>query len=802
MASHTRRRLLLVGMGFVGWMTAGFLLSGRIHSVYRYEVLEEPVLFDGKLAVLALVGLLLTAGAWRAAEATATGRIARVAPAWWLGSCGVISLLEGLRCVGFPIPVSFFEPLLFAWASGMAALAAFPSGIPREGLFGSAVARVPWLWCVVAAAVACGTWWYFQGATAYAQYCLGFADFADFARRVADTWEGRGFLARSPVWPPFFDHFNPGLVLLVPLWPLWPDARLFMLVQAVCLSLPALFVYAIARRLGAERMGAAAWALAYLLCPAVGQLNLCNSYGFHAVSLALPCLFASAWACLSGRRWLALGLAIVACTFKENVPAVLAGLAFALAVLEVVQRRAVQRDDTQGNPSNARPGLTGVKPYQWCIVAVGFGLIFALITRCAGISGTGTWQFARFGGSFGTLLLSAFSRPLVFWGEVFKLRSIYYLLAICVPVGLPSLVRGWPVLIALIAPLTVLLTWDFDGATSLAMQYVTLLTPIVFLAGMVGAARCPWRGTDRRQTLTRFGVLAATSGLVASFFMGALPFSRETIPFALTAPEAEALAPHHAALDRAVKMADRGAAAVLASGRLAAHFLGVRRLELLTFALWRQDQLRREAGPNKSWIEVFDFVVVDLNDVKLHHSLEETRTCVLAAEAAGYRAQFAQSGVLVYVRPASQSAPGIDTLAPWRVSAEEARGLRLRHDPRALAPGVCLLQADMRLLDDPGDPDFRQLAVELIIQATRDQPAECGFRHALALRDGSVVADSGLRLPAEGNRPISFWRNGEAWRVRYTLRLPKSVQLAELTYRLESEPLGQPEDQDAGIGSR
>ena len=71
-------------------------------------------------------------------------------------------------------------------------------------------------------------------------------------------------------------------------------------------TLPAMFVYGIARRLGAQPAGAAAWAGGYLAFPAVGQLNLSMTYGMHEVTLALPTVMAALWAVLSRRHVLAL----------------------------------------------------------------------------------------------------------------------------------------------------------------------------------------------------------------------------------------------------------------------------------------------------------------------------------------------------------------------------------------------------------------------------------------------------------------------------------------------------------------
>ncbi len=59
-----------------------------------------------------------------------------------------------------------------------------------------------------------------------------------------------------------------------------------MLIQTVCLILPAPIIYAIARQLGATTAEAAMWATAYLVYPPLSHMHLGYSYGWHPVSLA------------------------------------------------------------------------------------------------------------------------------------------------------------------------------------------------------------------------------------------------------------------------------------------------------------------------------------------------------------------------------------------------------------------------------------------------------------------------------------------------------------------------------------
>jgi hypothetical protein len=112
-----------------------------------------------------------------------------------------------------------------------------------------------------------------------------------------------------------------------------------------------------------------------------------------------------------------------------------------------------------------------------------------------------TGRFARLGDSPIMIMLSPLMRPAAFWGQIFRYASLCFLLGLAVPWHLPNLARGWPLLIALILPMTVLLAWDHGPAASLAFQYISELLVILFLAALSGSCRTrPIRRTMRAES--------------------------------------------------------------------------------------------------------------------------------------------------------------------------------------------------------------------------------------------------------------------------------------------------------------
>ena len=128
-------------------------------------------------------------------------------------------------------------------------------------------------------------------------------------------------------------HFDPILALLAPLWWLWPDPELLLVVQAVAVAAGALPVFWLARKHLGVGLAAAALALAYLLSPPVQWLTVSD---FHPVALACPLLLFAWWHLDEGRLWAFALLAAAAIATKEHV-----GLAVAaIGVWYAVRHRA------------------------------------------------------------------------------------------------------------------------------------------------------------------------------------------------------------------------------------------------------------------------------------------------------------------------------------------------------------------------------------------------------------------------------------------------------------------------------
>ena len=122
------------------------------------------------------------------------------------------------------------------------------------------------------------------------------------------------------------DHFSPIIILLAPLYRLFPSALTLMLAQAFLVGASVGIVGAYARKRG---LGAAAYAIEAGFALSYGVLSAVT-FDFHEIAFGLPLLLWALWALLD-RHTVQLILACAAlCLVKEDMPLYIAGIALVL----------------------------------------------------------------------------------------------------------------------------------------------------------------------------------------------------------------------------------------------------------------------------------------------------------------------------------------------------------------------------------------------------------------------------------------------------------------------------------------
>ncbi|MEA3375497.1 MAG: DUF2079 domain-containing protein [Chloroflexota bacterium] len=112
------------------------------------------------------------------------------------------------------------------------------------------------------------------------------------------------------------NHVRPILLLIAPVYRLWPDPRLLLILQSLALGLAAVPLHWIAHAQTNDRRAASIVAACYLAYPAMGFLNLVD---FHPIALSIPLLFLAYWA-LEEKRMVLFWIAVVlALSTKEEL---------------------------------------------------------------------------------------------------------------------------------------------------------------------------------------------------------------------------------------------------------------------------------------------------------------------------------------------------------------------------------------------------------------------------------------------------------------------------------------------------
>ncbi len=351
----------------------------------------------------------------------------------------------------------------------------------RAGARGLALSRprlsataLPWLVTALGAAVG-GTWHLVMSLRRAEGLTSGAFDYAYFQQLVWNLAHGGGF--RSSFNPGEFLglHFSPLLLVPAALHPLWPDARLLMLLQALAITLAPITAFLFLRALlrpAAER----AWLAAALAAPipfwAVIQQQ--TRAGFHTEVLALPLVLLAGWAGLTGRTailWLAAVLALGA---KEDQ-------VFPVAVIGLV---IAARAGGRLRSGMRRHGL-GVVTLAVAWAAVVFGLVMPALR--GGVAYDVDRYYAWLGGGLGLLrapfeqtpaFIAALTRPegwLVTGGLVLSLAL------------LPLLRLRWAFL--LLPPTIANLLSRHEPQPQQLLQYGMLLVVPALVAGGLGARR-------------------------------------------------------------------------------------------------------------------------------------------------------------------------------------------------------------------------------------------------------------------------------------------------------------------------
>jgi uncharacterized membrane protein len=295
------------------------------------------------------------------------------------------------------------------------------------------------------------------------------------------------------------------MVLVAPLYRLWADPRLLLLLQVLFLALPAVVVYRLGgRHLGHPAAGLAV-AVAYLAYPGV---QWAISWQFHPEAIAAG-LLALALLAADRRRWRAMALWLVlAALCGEEVGLVVAG--FGLLLVTGGHRRVGWR--------TAGAGLAWFLVATYVLVPLHAGRATRLFETDYGIAGTGPWGLLR---ALPTMAGHALQTGMANDG-------LFYLLLVFLPLlGLPLLAPRW--LLPVAPPLLLNLAAVQPEHHQLRFHYLATAAPLLAAGAVAGLAVI--RST-RRPLLAPLLVLLVVVACFTSWRYGPAPWAHDPVAVA------------------------------------------------------------------------------------------------------------------------------------------------------------------------------------------------------------------------------------------------------------------------------
>lgn len=293
------------------------------------------------------------------------------------------------------------------------------------------------------------------------------------------------------------DHTSFILVLLVPLYWIWPSAGVLFFTQALFIGLGAVPVFLLARKLLRHDAYALAMAAAYLLHPAVGWTNREN---FHPDAYIAVFVGFAIYAAIE-RKWRMYALFVVlALLVKEDASLVLVPLGIWVAV---------KRD--------RKIGLISVVGCLSFMLAAMFLVMRSLI----GVPTRNGWRIP-FGGPMG-VIKTAFTNPLAVLRHYWSDSRPFYFWQMTFPVAFVFLAGPSVAMVSLLVMSTNMLS-TFWYQYQIQYHYALVAVPGIVMGTVwaISKVRVSWRPA--------LVVAVTLNSLWAGWAWGALPFSRN-VPY-------------------------------------------------------------------------------------------------------------------------------------------------------------------------------------------------------------------------------------------------------------------------------
>jgi len=295
----------------------------------------------------------------------------------------------------------------------------------------------------------------------------------------------------------FGDHLSLILILIAPLYWIWDDVRLLLVLQTIFLAAGAIPVFLIAKERLKNSLLSLALASSYLLYPALQWLNRDH---FHPETIATPCLLFAFYFAMK-RRYLPFAiLAVLAALAKEDVSLILIMLGIYIAVTY-----------------NPRVGIA-TSILSLAYFAVGMRLVLPHFNE-AGFFYIN--NYAHLGSTLGEIISNSLTNPGLVLSIILEERKLIYLLQLLAPIAFLPLVSIEVFLIALPALFSNLVSRQ-GYMDTIHFHYTATIIPFVYVASILAIEKF---GLRQKGKLLAAGVIIVAA-ISTNYFLSPSPISQ------------------------------------------------------------------------------------------------------------------------------------------------------------------------------------------------------------------------------------------------------------------------------------
>jgi uncharacterized membrane protein/uncharacterized membrane protein YbhN (UPF0104 family) len=304
-------------------------------------------------------------------------------------------------------------------------------------------------------------------------FYTGRFDLGNMDQTIWNTIHGRFFLFTNPDGTETVSrlayHSDFILVLLSPLYLIWENPKILLLLQTVVLGIGAYFVFAISKKLLNNDVFSLILSFAYLINPSVGFVNL---YDFHAVALATTFLLASYYFFLTRKYYLLALFIFLAAITKEQV----------WTLVSIFGAFIVSRAYMEKKLKASFEVIYGLI-LLFIGIPISYLLIDKIIPYFRGNEHFALEFYSDLGSSASEIIKNSILNPLGVIERIFELERIEFLSKLLLPLGFLSLLS--PLILVFAAPdLLISILSNNPALHQIYYQYTAVITPFIFIAAM------------------------------------------------------------------------------------------------------------------------------------------------------------------------------------------------------------------------------------------------------------------------------------------------------------------------------